>query len=73
MPEARPDSLSSTSIIAASRSGLKAMPAPRPSSSMPGSTSTTMLPSTGATREQRQPDRGAEQAEDERLAQSRSA
>lgn len=47
-PEARPDSLGLTSLIAASSSGLKAMPAPRPSSSMPGSTSIAKRPSTGA-------------------------
>ena len=47
-PEARPDSLGATSLIAASSTGLKAMPAPRPSRIMPGSTWTTKVPSTGA-------------------------
>ena len=35
-PEARPDSLGSTSLIAASSSGLNAMPAPKPSRIMLG-------------------------------------
>ena len=48
MPEARPDSSGATSLIAASSTGLNAMPAPKPSRSMLGSTSTTKLPSTGA-------------------------
>ena len=47
-PDARPDSLGATSLIAASSTGLKAMPAPRPSRIMPGSTSIRKLPSTGA-------------------------
>ena len=47
-PEARPASLCSTSLIAASSTGLNAMPAPRPSRIMLGSTSTTKVPSTGA-------------------------
>ena len=47
-PEARPDSLGPTSLIAASSTGLNAMPAPSPSRIMLGSTSTTKLPSTGA-------------------------
>ena len=47
-PEARPASLGSTSLIAASSTGLNAMPAPRPSRIMLGRTSTTKLPSTGA-------------------------
>ncbi len=40
IPEARPDSCGSTSLIAASSTGLKAMPAPRPSSTMLGKMST---------------------------------
>ncbi|CUJ06400.1 Uncharacterised protein [Achromobacter aegrifaciens] len=47
-PDARPDWLGSTSLIAASSIGLKATPAPRPSSSMAGRTSTAKLPSAGA-------------------------
>ena len=47
-PEARPASWGSTSPIAASSTGLKAMPAPMPSSTIEGSTSVTKLPSTGA-------------------------
>src|SRR5262249_2201063 len=46
-PEAKPDSLGATSLIAASSTGLKAMPAPRPSRVMPGSTWAMKLPSTG--------------------------
>src|SRR6218665_4060370 len=45
---ARPESDGATSLMAASSTGLKAMPAPRPSSTMPGSTSSTKLPLTGA-------------------------
>ena len=48
-PEARPDSLGSTSRIAASITGLSAMPQPMPSSSMPGSTWSMKLPPEGAT------------------------
>ena len=55
-PEASPDSCGSTSPIAASSTGLKAMPAPMPSRIIEGSTSMTKLPSTGARREQRQAD-----------------
>ena len=47
-PEARPASCGSTSPIAASRTGLKAIPAPAPSSSIEGSTSATKEPPTGA-------------------------
>ncbi|CUI66736.1 Uncharacterised protein [Achromobacter ruhlandii] len=47
-PDARPDWLGSTSLMAASSIGLKAMPAPRPSSSIPGNTSAVKAPSTGA-------------------------
>ena len=47
-PEASPDSSGLTSLIAASSSGLNAMPTPKPSRIMVGSTSTTKLPSTGA-------------------------
>jgi hypothetical protein len=47
-PDARPASSGSTSRIAASSSGLKAMPAPRPSRIMLGSTSTANVRSTGA-------------------------
>ena len=48
IPDARPDSLGSTSLIAASSTGLNAIPPPTPSRIMLGSTSTTKLPSTGA-------------------------
>ena len=48
MPEAIPASSGATSFIADSSTGLKAMPAPIPSRSMLGSTSTTKSPSTGA-------------------------
>ena len=54
-PEARPASFGSTSLIAASSTGLNAMPAPRPSRIMLGSTSTTKLPSTGARAKSRSP------------------
>ena len=47
-PEARPDSLGSTSLIAARSIGLNAMPAPMPSRIMLGSTSRRKLPSAGA-------------------------
>ena len=47
-PDASPDSSGATSLMAASSIGLKAMPAPKPSRIMAGSTSTTKLPSTGA-------------------------
>ena len=47
-PDARPDSSGATSLIAASRTGLNAMPAPKPSRIMLGSTSATKLPPTGA-------------------------
>ena len=46
-PEARPDSLWGTSLMAASRTGFMAMPQPMPSSAMPGSTWRAKLPSTG--------------------------
>ncbi len=48
MPEASPESAGSTPLIAASRTGLNAMPAPVPSRIMPGSTSATKSPPTGA-------------------------
>jgi hypothetical protein len=54
-PDASPASLGSTSPIAASSTGLKAVPAPRPSRIMLGSTSTTKLPSTGARAKSRSP------------------
>ena len=41
MPDASPDSSGLTSLIAASSTGLKAMPAPKPSRIMLGRTSTT--------------------------------
>ena len=47
-PDASPASCGSTSFIAASNTGLKAMPAPKPSRIMLGNTSTMKLPSTGA-------------------------
>jgi hypothetical protein len=47
-PEARPASLWSTSPIAASSTGLKAMPAPKPSRIMLGRTSVQKFPSTGS-------------------------
>ena len=47
-PEASPDSSGATSLMAASSIGLKAIPAPKPSRIMAGSTSITKLPSTGA-------------------------
>ena len=39
MPDASPDSSGSTSLIAASSTGLNAMPAPKPSRHMLGKTS----------------------------------
>ena len=62
MPEASPDSSGSTSLIAASSTGLNAMPAPKPSRIMLGRTSTTKLPSTGARAKSSEPDRGEQQA-----------
>ena len=47
-PEASPASSGATSLIAASRTGLNAMPAPMPSRIMLGRTSVTKLPPTGA-------------------------
>ena len=47
-PDARPDWLGATSLMAASITGLSAMPQPRPSRSMPGRTCTRKLPPTGA-------------------------
>ena len=47
-PEARPAWLGSTSFMAASSTGLNARPAPRPSSTMLGSTLARKVPSTGA-------------------------
>src|SRR5215218_7831114 len=47
-PEARPASCGSTSPIAASRTGLNAIPAPRPSRTIAGRTWTTYSPPTGA-------------------------
>ena len=47
-PEARPASSGATSLIAARSTGFIAMPTPRPSTIMLGSTSTTKVPSTGA-------------------------
>jgi hypothetical protein len=40
-PDASPDSLGATSLIAPSSKGLNAIPAPMPSSTMPGNTSAT--------------------------------
>ena len=54
-PEASPASLGLTSLIAASSTGLKAIPAPRPSRIMLGRTSTTKVPSTGARAKSRSP------------------
>ena len=54
-PEASPASLWSTSLIAASSTGLNAIPAPTPSRIMLGRTSTTKLPSTGARAKSRSP------------------
>ena len=48
IPDTRPDSCGSTSLIAAISTGLNAIPAPIPSSTMPGSTSITYRPSSGA-------------------------
>ena len=47
-PDARPASLCSTSLIAASSTGLNARPAPIPNTIIAGMTSTKTLPSTGA-------------------------
>ena len=47
-PEARPASSGCTSFMAASSIGLKAMPAPTPSNTIAGKTSTRKFPSTGA-------------------------
>ena len=68
MPEASPDSSGATSLIAASRTGLNAMPAPMPSRIMLGSTSTTKLPSTGARANSSKPDRREQEPVAERRA-----
>ena len=47
-PDASPASVWSTSFIAASSTGLKAIPAPKPRRIMLGSTSVTKFPSTGS-------------------------
>ena len=47
-PDASPDSLGSTSLIAASSTGLKARPIPKPRTIISGSTSTTNMPSVAA-------------------------
>ena len=47
MPEASPDSVGATSLMAASSTGLRATPLPTPSSTIPGSTCTRKLPSDG--------------------------
>ena len=65
-PEARPDSSGATSLIAASSTGLNAMPAPKPSRIMLGSTSTTKLPSTGARANSSSPTRREQQPDGER-------
>ena len=48
MPDASPDSLGSTSLIAAISTGFIAIPTPMPRISIVGRTSTQKLPSTGA-------------------------
>ena len=65
-PEARPASLGSTSLIAASSTGLNAMPAPKPSRIMLGRTSTTKFPSTGARAKSSEPGGGQQQPRRER-------
>ena len=55
IPEARPASLGSTSLMAARSTGLNAIPAPIPSRIMLGSTSTRTFPSTGARAKRRRP------------------
>src|SRR5262245_12181775 len=47
-PDASPESSGFTSLIAPNNSGLNAMPAPMPSSVMPGNTSIQNVPSSGA-------------------------
>ena len=54
-PEARPVSLCSTSLIAASSTGLNAIPIPNPTTIIGGSTSTRKLPPTGARANSRRP------------------
>ena len=56
-PDASPDSSGATSLIAASSTGLNAIPAPMPSRSMLGSTSTTKLPADRRAGEEREPER----------------
>ena len=65
-PEASPASSGSTSLIAASSTGLNAMPAPMPSRIMLGRTSTTKLPSTGARAKSSEPGGGERQPDGER-------
>ena len=65
-PEARPDSSGPTSLIAASSTGLNAMPAPKPSRIMLGSTSTTKMPSTGARAKSSSPSRREPEPDGER-------
>ena len=54
-PEARPDSSGATSLMAASSTGLNAMPAPIPSRIMLGRTLATKPPPTGARAKSRSP------------------
>ena len=65
-PDARPASAGSTSLMAASRTGLNAIPAPRPSRIMAGRTSTTKFPSTGARAKSRSPSPASSEADRER-------
>ena len=65
-PEASPDSSGATSLIAASSTGLNAMPAPIPSRIMLGSTSTRNEPSTGARAKSSSPTDASAQPDGER-------
>ena len=69
-PEASPDSSGATSLMAASNIGLKAMPAPKPSTIMLGSTSTTNVPVHGGPREEHEADRSEREPGRERQPDS---
>ena len=68
MPEASPDSLGSTSLIAASSIGLKAIPAPKPSRIMLGQHVDDEVAVDRRAREQREPDRREQQPDGQRRA-----
>ena len=66
MPEARPESLGLTPLMAASRTGLKAIPAPNPSRIMPWQHINDEVPVDWSAREEQKPSRRQRQAERQR-------